>query len=199
VEAIVHLVHAYGSWAIFCLLALGIVGLPVPDETLLLLSGYLVFKGELLPLSTVLAALAGSITGVSISYLLGRVPGEYLLGKAAPLLHLREDAVSRARAWITRRGKWALVIGYFIPGVRHFTAFMAGTSDLAYPVFATFAYSGAFIWVSTFLCTGYFSGEEWSHLPASMHRIMMIIAGILLALFLAGALVKYLLGKRSAS
>jgi membrane protein DedA with SNARE-associated domain len=199
VEAILHLVHVYGSWAVFCLLALGIVGLPVPDETLLLLSGYLVFKGELLPVPTVLAALAGSITGVSISYLLGRVPGEYLLGRAAPLLHLSEEGVGRARAWITRRGKWALVIGYFIPGVRHFTAFIAGTSDLAYPVFATFAYSGAFIWVSTFLCAGYFSGEEWNRLPASMHRIMMIVAAAMLVLVLAGALVKYFLGKRSAA
>lgn len=197
-EAILHLVHTYGSWAIFCLLALGIVGLPVPDETLLLLSGYLVFKGELTALPTALAALSGSITGVSISYLLGRVPGEYILRKAAPFLHMSEDGVSRARAWITRRGKWALVIGYFIPGVRHFTAFVAGTSDLAYPVFAAFAYSGAAVWVSTFLCAGYFSGEEWSRLPGSMHRIMMIVAAIMLVLFLTGTLVKYFLDRRSA-
>jgi len=197
VEAILHLVHTYGSWAIFCLLALGIVGLPVPDETLLLLSGYLVFKGELLPLPTALAALAGSIMGVSISYLLGRVPGEYLLGKVAPFLHLSEDSMSRARGWISRRGRWALVIGYFVPGVRHFTAFVAGTSDLAYPIFAAFAYSGAFVWVSTFLCAGYLSGEEWSRLPDSMHRIMMIVAAAVMVLFLAGALVRYFLGRRS--
>ncbi len=80
-EAIQHLVHVYGSWGIFCLLALGIVGLPVPDETLLLLSGYLVFKGELHALPTALAALSGSITGVSLSYLLGRVPGGTSSGK----------------------------------------------------------------------------------------------------------------------
>jgi membrane protein DedA with SNARE-associated domain len=198
VEAIQHLVHVYGSWGIFCLLALGIVGLPVPDETLLLLSGYLVFKGELHALPTALAALSGSITGVSLSYLLGRVPGGHLLKKVAPYLHLSEDGLRRARLWIARRGKWALVIGYFIPGVRHFTAFVAGTSDLAYPVFAAFAYSGAFVWVSTFLCAGYFSGEEWSRLPASMHNTIMIVAGAVLVLLLAGAFVKYLLDRRSA-
>jgi len=37
----------YGYLAIFLLLLLGIVGLPVPDETLLLFVGYLSFKGDL--------------------------------------------------------------------------------------------------------------------------------------------------------
>jgi membrane protein DedA with SNARE-associated domain len=37
----------YGYLAIFSLLVLGIVGLPVPDETLLTFTGYLVFRGHL--------------------------------------------------------------------------------------------------------------------------------------------------------
>ena len=37
----------YGYLAIFCLLMFGIVGLPVPDETLLTFTGYLVYKGTL--------------------------------------------------------------------------------------------------------------------------------------------------------
>src|ERR1035438_7205085 len=42
----------YGYLAIFSLLVLGIVGLPVPDETLLTFTGYLVFRGHLwLPLA----------------------------------------------------------------------------------------------------------------------------------------------------
>ena len=42
----------YGYGAIFCLLALGIVGLPAPDETLLAFSGYLVSRGTfILPLA----------------------------------------------------------------------------------------------------------------------------------------------------
>ena len=37
----------YGYPAIFCLLMLGIVGLPVPDETLLTFTGYLIFSHHL--------------------------------------------------------------------------------------------------------------------------------------------------------
>ena len=53
----------------FFLLVLGIVGLPVPDETLLTFSGYLVYQGHLsLPL-TFLSGFAGSACGITLSYL----------------------------------------------------------------------------------------------------------------------------------
>ena len=54
----------YGYAAIFGLLVFGIVGLPVPDETLLTFTGYMVFEGHLkLPLAFA-AALAGSLCGM---------------------------------------------------------------------------------------------------------------------------------------
>ena len=39
----------YGYGAIFLLLMLGVVGLPVPDETLLVYCGYLISKGVMHP------------------------------------------------------------------------------------------------------------------------------------------------------
>ena len=70
----------YGYFAIFLLLVCGIVGLPVPDETLLTFAGYLVFKGNLsLPLAFA-AALGGSLSGITISYTLGRTLGMKVIG-----------------------------------------------------------------------------------------------------------------------
>ena len=39
-QHVLHWISQYGYPAIFCLLMLGIVGLPVPDETLLTFTGY---------------------------------------------------------------------------------------------------------------------------------------------------------------
>jgi membrane protein DedA with SNARE-associated domain len=44
--------HQYGAVSLFFLMMLGIVGLPIPDETLLVFSGYLIFKGKLNPVAT---------------------------------------------------------------------------------------------------------------------------------------------------
>ena len=65
----------YGYAGIFLLLMLGIVGLPVPDETLLTFVGYLSFQGKLALLPSVTAAFLGSSTGISVSYGVGRVAG----------------------------------------------------------------------------------------------------------------------------
>ena len=124
----------YGYLAIFGLLMLGIVGLPVPDETLLTFTGYLVFRGHLsLPLAFA-AALAGSTCGITISYTLGRTFGLELIHRYGRYMRITEEHVEKAHAWFERVGHWGLTFGYFIPGVRHLTAYAAGMSDWSRPV-----------------------------------------------------------------
>src|SRR5262244_3898353 len=65
----------YGYIAIYALLVFGIVGLPVPDETLMTFTGYLVYTGHLSLVPAWLAAFCGSASGITISYILGRTFG----------------------------------------------------------------------------------------------------------------------------
>jgi membrane protein DedA with SNARE-associated domain len=180
-EPILNWIVQYGYAAIFFLLMLGIVGLPVPDEWLLTFSGYLIFKGRLHPAFTVLAAFAGSACGISLSYWLGRTFGLYLIHKFGRYLHLTDAKMSKAHQWFERAGRWSLTFGYFVPGVRHLTAYIAGASSLELPVFALFAYSGALMWSCTFLALGYFLGEGWSHASEQAQRYLLIGCGALAA------------------
>ena len=157
-EAWTNVLLNYGGIVLFVLLALGIVALPIPDETLLVLAGALMSQGSLFIPTTILAALAGSICGISLSYLIGRTGGSYLVHKYGSWFGITEKRLEVAHDWFRHYGKWTLTIGYFIPGIRHFTGITAGTSSLEYPLFALFAYSGAIIWVFTFLSLGYFFG-----------------------------------------
>ena len=163
----------YGYLAIFFLLVFGIIGLPIPDETMLTFSGYLVYSGSLsLPL-TFATALAGSVTGITISYCLGRIFGMQVVHKYGRYLHITEAHIAKAHAWFERVGHWALTVGYFIPGVRHFTAYAAGISELHPRHFALYAYSGAILWVSTFISLGYFLGERWKAVQANIHHYLL--------------------------
>ena len=173
----------YGYLAIFCLLILGIVGLPVPDETLLTFTGYLVFKGHLsLPLAFT-AALAGSASGISISYWLGRTFGLKLIHRYGKYLRIREEHIDRAHAFFERAGHWSLTFGYFVPGVRHFTAYAAGIAGLEPPLFALFAYSGAVLWVSAFLTLGYLLGDRWKAVEGQIHNyLLQVTIGVALVL-----------------
>ena len=174
----------YGYLAIFSLLVLGIVGLPVPDETLLTFTGYLVYQGHLSLIPALLSGFAGSACGISLSYVLGRTFGLTLIHRYGRYLHITEAHVEKAHEWFRRAGHWSLTFGYFIPGVRHFTAYAAGMSCLEYPPFALFAYGGAALWAGTFIGLGYLLGERWKAVQENLHHIVLgtTVAAVILAL-----------------
>lgn len=180
-------VSTYGYGAIFLLLLLGVVGLPVPDETLLVFCGYLIFKGALHPVPAYLTALAGSWCGISLSYTIGRTLGAGAIHRYGKRLHLTEERLAVVHNWFNRIGHWALAVGYFIAGVRHLTAIVAGMSKLEFGSFALYAWSGGAIWVATFILLGYELGERWRIIAELVHRdvgyaSLVLIAAI--ALFL---------------
>jgi len=179
-------VSTYGYSAIFVLLVLGIVGVPVPDETLLISAGYLVSRGRLHPAGAFFAALAGSWCGVSLSYLIGRTLGLGAVHRFGKYMHLTEDRLAKVHRWFERAGHWALFFGYFILGIRHVTAIVAGTSKLEFRSFALYAWSGGVFWVATFIGLGYFFGERSREIAELIHRY--VGWGSLVVLVVGGAI-----------
>ena len=186
VESVLGWVAHYGYVGIFGLLMLGIVGLPIPDETLLMFTGYLIFKHELEPLPAFAAGFLGSICGITVSYALGRMLGLYLVTRLGHFLHIEPEALEQVRAWYERKGKYGLVISYFIPGIRHLAAYVAGSSRLSLPVFATFAYFGGLLWSGSFISIGYVLGDEWRQMSVSLHRYLLIGAGVITVVIAIG-------------
>lgn len=182
----------YGSISLFILLALGIIALPVPEETLMVIAGFLVSKGLLNFPFTWVAAFLGSIFGISVSYLIGKKVGYFVLHEYGKWVGITEKKLQKAHNWFEKYGTWSLFIGYFIPGVRHFTGVIAGATELEYSRFALFAFTGAFFWVTTFLSVGYFFGDYWVLI---LEKIEDSFLYILIAA--AAALISYIIYKIS--
>jgi membrane protein DedA with SNARE-associated domain len=190
-EIILRWIAAYGLGAIFVLLTLGVFGLPVPDETLLTLTGVLVGQGRLgFPMAWTAAA-CGSMCGITLSYVLGRTGGRAILTHYGSWLRLTRDRIAYVERWMEHSGRWALAFGYFIPGVRHVTAIVAGSSELPPSIFASAAYPGAALWSLTFIGLGWYVGERWEEVLTTVHRHL---AGG--ALLLAVGIAAYLVTRR---
>src|SRR5215467_1398854 len=118
-QAVVQWVTDYGYFGIFFLLIFGIIGLPVPDEWLLVISGYLAFKNVLGLFPTLVIAAVGSACGLTVSYFLGRTSSDYVLRRFGRWLAIDHEHIVRTQHWFQNLGRWLLVVGPFIPGVRN--------------------------------------------------------------------------------
>lgn len=185
----------YGSFALFGLLALGILLVPVPDESLMVLAGILMNDGKLAIFSTIIAAYAGSMCGITTSYFLGRATDKFFIKKYGSWVGLDHSRWEEVHGYFLRYGKWLLLFGYFIPGVRHFSGFLVGVSRLHYLEFAPFAYSGAFLWTSTFLLIGYFFGKHGLELLQTTNFTFTDIVVTLVLLYALYLIVKVLIKK----
>ena len=183
-QCILPFLIKYSYLGIFAALGLGILGLPIPDETLLALAGFLVFNGTLSYPNAIMAAFAGTISGISIGYLLGRGFGHPFLVKYSANLRINPEHLHKAEEWYGKYGKFALFIGYFVPGVRHLTAIFAGIAVMPYKTFAMHAFAGGLLWTVTFVTMGYYLGEKWKHIYIYSHRYFLPLALIAIVIFL---------------
>ncbi len=174
----------YGSFALFFLLGMGIFGLPVPEETLMVLAGMLMNTKDLAIAPAIIAAYLGTICGITISYLLGRTAGYSIIHKYGKWLHIKSQSIHQPHHWFTHFSKWALLIGYLIPGLRHFTGIFAGSAAMHFKEFALFAYSGAFLWVSLYLSIGYFWGQWFFSYAIFFQNVEMAMDLFTIALIL---------------
>lgn len=187
-HAMLHWFEHYGSFTLFIFLALGVFAFPLPQESLLLVAGVLMAKGELNIPAAFISACAGSICGISLSYYLGHSIGKYFLIKYGSWLGLTEEKFTKAKKWFRRFGTWTLFFGYFIPGVRHFTGLMAGMLRLEFSRFALFSFSGAVLWVVLFLSIGYFFGDYGHRIfktyETNLDLVILLMGLILLLSFI---------------
>lgn len=196
VHTIIHWIAAHGYGVIYAVFALGIIGVPVPDEWLLAYLGHLIYKGRLLIVPTVAAAFLGSISGMTLNYGLGRTFGLYLVEKFGRFVRLTPEKMGRVHEWYEHSGRWALMVGYFLPGVRHVSAVVAGTSKMTFWEFALFAYSGGLIWSGVFIALGYFLEGQWARATERIHYILLGCSAAILVFAAGYLLVKKLHGRK---
>jgi membrane protein DedA with SNARE-associated domain len=142
------------------------------------------------------AAFFGSVCGITLSYGLGRTVGDYLVRKFGPAVQITGDKLTHAHTWYDRVGKWGLLFGFYLPGVRHLIGFGAGIAKLPVSVFALFAFTGAFIWSVTFVSAGYFLGRQWTLIFGKVRPALATVSAVIVGLSLIYLLVRQYWRKR---
>jgi membrane protein DedA with SNARE-associated domain/membrane-associated phospholipid phosphatase len=166
------------------------VGFLFPGEIAVVLGGVLAYQGRVPLAAAILAAVLGAIVGDTVGYWVGRRWGHQILrgiGRRIPLLRHRVDEhLETARAYLTRRGGVAVLVGRFTAALRVMVPGLAGMSDMHYPTFFAFNAVGGALWGTAFVLVGYFAGAAWERVAGYASKAGLgLLALVVVALVVA--------------
>lgn len=162
-------------------------GVPVVNNTLLLFTGALASLGHVNIWLLWLAALAGSVAGACLAYVIGAYGGHRFILKLAARLHVEERKVVIVERWFQKSGAWMIFLSRMTPYVRPFACFPAGIARMSFRRFLLAATSGSILWCAAMLSIGWSLGKRW-HLALhvlQLYPIPSICAIVLLLAFYA--------------
>ena len=150
-----HFIAQWGYAAIFVIVVLGNVGLPIPEETVLTVSGYLIWQERLKLLPVLLTAIASAVLGDNIAYWIGRRYGRIALTR---FLKVSPERIERMQRLVLRYGMLAVFVGRFVAGLRFMAGPLAGITGLSPLRFFIANLVGAIIYVPFAVGVGYAVG-----------------------------------------
>jgi membrane protein DedA with SNARE-associated domain len=156
-----HLIESYGYLAVFILVALESLGVPLPGETALIVAA--TYAGATHRLNPVLIFLVGSaaaIIGDTCGYWIGDKGGYPLLKRYGSKVRLDEGKLKVARYLFSRHGGSMVFFGRFVSVLRTYAAFLAGVNKMRYRRFILFNASGGIIWCAIYTFGAYWFGSS---------------------------------------
>ena len=154
------LLAAWGYLGIFGLVFLGNMGVPVPEETVLIAGGFLAAHGLLDREWVYAVAIASAVVGDCCGYAVGRTGGQHLLERLAGRFEFVRSRIERLRTFFDQHGSKAVFMARFVAGARFLAGPMAGAAGMPFLRFLGWNVMGALIWCSLMVTIGYLVGDE---------------------------------------
>ncbi|MEC1968240.1 DedA family protein [Bacillus cereus] len=157
-------IEQYGYWALFFCLWLGIIGMPIPDEMIVMSGGFVSSVGILSVVPTFLLTYLGVVSGLSLGYILGKIFGTKVLDKL--MKKKKAKYVVKSQEMVEKYGHYALVTSYFIPVVRHVVPYLVGMNNMSFKTYALYSYTTGFVWTLVYFVLGALFGQHIERIVA---------------------------------
>ncbi|MQS44760.1 DedA family protein [Lactobacillus salsicarnum] len=178
----VNIVNNFGIWTYLILFLIifietGVVILPfLPGDSLIFAAMALAANPDyiLSPWLLFLVFFVAAVLGDSMNYEIGEHFGEFATRNKYLSKLINKEHLDEAHAFFNRHGGKTIAIGRFIPLIRTFVPFVAGSGTMPYGRFIKFNMLGGFLWV--LLCSS--AGFLFGNIPAVQEHFSIIIIGI---------------------
>jgi len=180
-----ELINHWGYFAIVLVVILGNVGLPVPEESILALAGYLVWRGDLrLPVVLAVGTLSAA-AGDNLGYWIGREFGRGVIERYGHWVLVTPERLESVWRFVNRYGAFGVFAARFIPGLRFMAGPLAGAAHLGVVRFVAANLLGAAVYVPYAVGIGYAVGyglgdyvERLRHVVGRVEHVVLIATAV---------------------
>src|SRR5438552_13471098 len=195
-ELLLGALSQYGSPALFGVVMVAAIGLPLPVTLLLIVTGSLVSQGLMSFCPSILLAGAGSVIGDQIGYAVGRWGGAAVVEKYSRFcggparLH---DAEAKARAW---GGFGVFITRWLLTPLGPAVNLASGAAAYSWARFLLWDVLGEFLGVAIYILLGRAFSDRVLELDALLGDLSWTILALAAAVVLGWKLLSYARGGR---
>jgi membrane-associated protein len=160
---LIHIPANVGYAAVFALVAVETMGIPVPAETGLIAAALLAHNGQMDVVTLWLIAAAAAILGDNVGFAIGRTYGRRLFLAPGPLHEHRLKVLELGEPFFAKHGPKAVFLGRWVSGLRIASAWLAGMNRMRWPVFLPWNALGGIAWSASVVFSIYFLGAVAEH------------------------------------
>jgi membrane protein DedA with SNARE-associated domain len=174
-----HLVSTYGYWAVFGLVALESLGIPLPGETILIAAGtYAGHTHKLVVWLIFAVAAAGAILGDNIGFWIGDKGGYQLIRRYGHYIRVDETEIKIGRYIFDRHGGKVVFFGRFVSVLRTYAAFLAGTNRMRWRNFLVYNAAGGLLWAAIYTFVSYAVGNSLRKASGTINLALGAVAAV---------------------
>lgn len=162
----------------------------LPEESLLFVTGTLASKGALNIWTITLLLTFSNVIGECVNYYIGKRFGTKIF-KSNNSIIFNKKHIKRAQSFYDTHGGKTIIIAKYLPLIRTFIPFIAGTANVKFSSFLVYNMIGGIPWVVLFIVGGYFFGN----IPIVSNNFEIVILFIVL-ISISPGIITALLKKR---
>jgi len=153
------------------LLILGGLGLPFPEDTTLILCGFLIFNGVVKPIPALLIIYVGVLLTDLLLYFAGKHYGRMIVTYKRFRRILSAERLSVLEEKFSRKGVLVVLFGRHIVGLRSQILLVAGVMRMSFPKFLVSDTFSASFTIALMVGAGYMGGNSYDIIRKDITRI----------------------------
>ncbi len=187
-----EIVEHFPYLGLFILLVLGVIGLPFPEDTTLILCGFLIAQAVIKPVPALMVVYSGILIADYFLYIVGKKYGRAVITRKGIKKFLTPERMSVLEEKFRKRGVVVILLGRHIVGLRAQLFIVAGIMRMSTIKFLVADAFSAIFTIILMVGAGYIGGYSLKVVETDIKRVEHLAVLLIIILLTIYITVRYM-------